>query len=154
MPIERLTLEQIVRYCVEGLAVLSIFIEISPIKINPWSAIARWVGKAVNRELYSELEKQSKRLDAIEKAVENGARKEDERAATAARSRIVIFGDDLLNGRKKTKDHFNQIMIDIDEYTAYCASHPGYRNSVAEHTIKLVEDEYDLCLSGVHSFLK
>ena len=46
-----LTLGQIIGRIAGVIAVLSIFIEITPVKINPISALLRWVGKQINKEL-------------------------------------------------------------------------------------------------------
>lgn len=46
-----LTLGQIVGSIAGVIAALSIFIEITPVKINPISALLRLVGKQINKEL-------------------------------------------------------------------------------------------------------
>ena len=38
-------------------------IQIAPVKINPWGALARWIGKAINGEVLDKLGRVEKRLD-------------------------------------------------------------------------------------------
>ena len=35
--------------------IIMLLIEISPIKINPWKAIARWFGRAINGDILDEI---------------------------------------------------------------------------------------------------
>ena len=37
------------------LLVLSMLVEVSKIKINPWSALAKWLGRAINADVLAEL---------------------------------------------------------------------------------------------------
>ena len=88
------------------LALLTI-IQIVPIKINPWSRIARTIGRAMNVEIMDKL---------------------NESEATDARYRIIRFDDEIRHHVKHTEEHFNQIMSDLDEYERYCSTHPAIEN--------------------------
>lgn len=100
-------------------------IQIAPIKINPWSKIARSIGRAMNVEIMDKL-------------------KESE--ATDARYRIIRFDDEIRHRVvKHTEEHFNQILSDIDEYERYCSTHPAYKNSKAVMAIENVRRTYEKC---------
>ena len=43
--------------------VLVTLIQIAPIKINPWTAIARAIGRAINKDVLSKLDETRKTLD-------------------------------------------------------------------------------------------
>lgn len=45
--------------------IVTSLIEISPIKVNPWSWIAKKIGKALNGEVIEELQKVKKEVDII-----------------------------------------------------------------------------------------
>ena len=48
------------------LTILSVVVEVAPIKINPWTVIFKYVGGIINRGVY-------KKLDAIEGATQRNA---------------------------------------------------------------------------------
>ena len=49
---EKEVIEWIGQHIVSILIVLSIFIQIAPIKINPWSTLIKWVGKTLTANLH------------------------------------------------------------------------------------------------------
>ena len=140
-------LGQLVGYCVIITAVLSTFLEVSKIKINPWSWFAKFIGRAINGEV---LEK----VNQLEMDVSKLRDEEDERNAKAARIRILHFGDELLHSPEKrhSKEHFDEILQSITEYNQYCSDHPNFKNHMTEATTKHVLNVYDKCLEE-HTFL-
>ncbi len=125
--------------------VIMTLIQITPIKVNPWSAIARAIGRAINGEVIQKVEKLN--LDLLEmKAVE------DERDAIYARTEILRFGEELYVNTKHTKERFNQILSDITKYEKYCSTHPDFQNDQAVITIANIEETYQKCLEK-HNFL-
>lgn len=107
------------------LLILLTIIQIAPIKVNPWSKIARSIGRAMNVEIMDKL---------------------NESEATDARYRIIRFDDEIRHHVvKHTEEHFNQIMSDIDEYERYCSTHPDYKNSKAVMAIENVRRTYEKC---------
>lgn len=105
------------------LALLTL-IQIVPIKVNPWSKIARGIGRAMNAEIMDKL---------------------NESEATDARYRILRFDDEIRHHVKHTEEHFNQILDDIDEYERYCSSHKNYKNSKAVLAIENTRRTYEKC---------
>ncbi len=67
--------------------------------------------------------------------------------ADNARYRILRFNDELLHDKsvRHTKEHFDQILSDIDEYEEFCAAHPLYKNNKAIHAIANVKSVYQKC---------
>lgn len=120
------------------LALMTI-IQISPIKIDPWSWIAKRIGRAINGEV---LEK----VDALSSAVKKNKDDDDEQWASLSRSHILRFGDELLHGVAHSKEHFDQILLDISKYEQYCNDHPEYLNNIANATIKQIKKTYQKCL--------
>lgn len=120
------------------LALMTI-IQISPIKLNPWSWIGMRIGRAINGEV---LEK----VDAVSRDVKKNKDDDDERWASLSRSHILGFGDELLHGVAHSKEHFDQILLDISKYEQYCSDHPEYLNNIANATIKQIKKTYLKCL--------
>jgi hypothetical protein len=70
----------------------------------------------------------------------------EEREATTCRARIMRFGDEIYQGHEHTKEHFDQILLDITFYEDYCDSHPKFKNSIAVATIANIKWVYEKCL--------
>lgn len=126
------------------LAVASTIIEISPIKLNPWSWIAKKIGRAINGEV---LEK----VDKLEKDIEDMRKVEDERDAKSARIRVLRFGDEIIHDVRHSKEHFDDILNDISEYDRYCDEHPDFKNDRMKLTAQLIKDTYRKCMDE-HDF--
>lgn len=125
--------------------VLLTLIQISPVKVNPWNTIARWIGKAINGEVLDKLETVEKRMNEHIKA-------DDERDADMHRARILQFNTELLRDIKHTEEDFTEILYNIDCYERYCREHPDYQNNRAVHAIANIGRVYDERLEK-HDFL-
>ena len=101
-------------------------IQVAPIKVNPWSAVAKAIGRAINGE-------------AMKAA-------QEERDAISCRSRILHFGDETIHGVRHTKEHFDQILRDITNYEQYCKDHPRFENNTTVLTSQRIKDIYEDCL--------
>lgn len=78
--------------------------------------------------------------------------KMEEERVDRARSRILRFNDEIMLGIEHSKEHFDEILEDIDRYENYCDLHPNYENNKAILAIKTVKEEYLYCLEH-HKFL-
>jgi hypothetical protein len=132
------------------LIALSLLIEITPIKFNPWSWLAGKLGKAFNGEvmkeigsLKTEMGNVNKEVKGIKKDVADIREEAKEREATNRRTRILEFGDEILHEVDYSKEHWDQILLDITSYEHYCDDHPHYMNNVAKATIKHIKHMYD-----------
>lgn len=119
-----------------GLVTLLTLIQIAPIKIDPWSAIARGLGKAFNSEVLREISDTKTKL-------EDHIKVDDERAADQHRARILAFNTELLRGQRHTREDFIDILTEIDAYESYCKSHPEYKNSRCKHAVANIGRVYD-----------
>lgn len=117
------------------LIVLLTLIQIAPIKINPWSAIAKALGRAINKEMMDKLESLNKEMKQLRDATAL-------ESALNCRVRIIHFGDETLHGQKHTKEHFDQILRDIDKYEHYCNTHPEFENNVTVLTSARIKEIY------------
>lgn len=137
-----MTLESVKQISLYGsgfIIVLMTLIQITPIKLNPWSWLGRCIGRAINGEV---LEK----VEALSKDVKQNKLDDDEQWVTLSRTHILRFGDEILHGVSHSKEHFDQILIDISKYEHYCDAHPDYPNGKAIATIKQIKKTYQKCL--------
>ena len=158
--------------------VLSI-VEISPLKINPWKNIANFFTRGAKTEkkldsitssledidialsnqsismsnINKTLEEHGRKIDALNEQIKEQDSKIEESKVISARVRILRFGDEILHHTKHTKEHFEQLLIDIDVYEQYCKSHPNFYNNITKSNISLIKDTYNNCLKGENQFL-
>lgn len=113
------------------IVILLSLIQIAPIKINPWTWLAKQAGKALNGDLVSEVRNLRSDFDVS--------------LANQARTRILRFNDELLRKEKHSKEMFDSVLEDIDQYERYCGEHPNYKNSKAALAIANVKRCYEKC---------
>lgn len=128
------------------LVVLLTLVEFAPIKINPWSALAKAIGRAVNADVLRELK-------SVKDDLSDHIRMDDERNADEHRARILRFNNELLRDIPHTKEEFIDVLADIDFYEHYCDEHKDYKNNRAIHAIDNICRVYDDRLRE-HDFLK
>ncbi len=122
-----------------SLFVLLTLVQIAPVKINPWSKLAKAIGNALNGG------------DVMAK-LEEHIRIDDERDADMHRARILQFNTELLRDAKHTEEDFNEILYNIDCYERYCREHPEYQNNRAVHAIRNIKRVFDERMEK-HDFL-
>lgn len=81
-------------------------------------------------------------LQAISAQVARLAEKVDCNAAVLARTHILRFDDELLNGVVHSQEYFRQQMDDIDTYEDFCKAHPDFRNSYTTIASEHIRDTY------------
>ena len=133
------TAKEIGLYSGGAILLVMSLVQISPIKINPWTWIGRTIGRLINGEVIEKVE-------ALSKDVKANKADDDEQWVSLSRSHILRFGDELLHGVGRSKEHFDQILEDISKYEHYCDSHPEYPNGKAIATIKQIKKTYQKCL--------
>jgi hypothetical protein len=125
-----------------GLLVILTLIQISPLKIDPWSALAKAIGRAINADVLERVNSFEKKLDDMSKQLDNMRNEEAERNAVECRTRILRFGDEILHEMEHSKEHFDQILRDITSYEHYCNSHPNFPNNNTVITTQIIKDTY------------
>lgn len=123
-------------------ALLSL-VEVSPIKINPWSAIARGLGRAFNAEVLADLKAVQQAQKDTRSALDKHQAADDEYKAECHRAALLAFNTSLLRGELHTQEDFFDAFRHIDQYEDYCRSHPGYKNNRASHAIANIGRVYD-----------
>ena len=135
-----MTFDKILACSGGGLFLLLTLIQLAPIQINPWSWLAKVIGKAMG-------------LEAIEKKLDAHILMDDRRCADGHRARILHFNNELLRDIDHTKEEFTEVIREIDAYEKYCKEHPDYPNNRAVMAIENIRDVYKERLKR-HDFLQ
>lgn len=131
-----MTLQEILAHGGGVALVAMTLIQIAPVKINPWTAIARAIGWAINRDVLAKLEETRQTLDSHIRA-------DDARNADMHRAAILRFNNELLRDLPHTREEFIEVLNEIDLYERYCESHPDYKNNRAVHAVANIKRVYD-----------
>lgn len=129
-----------------GLLVLALtVIQIAPVRVNPWSAIAKAHRAGYQRG-------GAGRAGADPDKLDDHIKTDDERAADTHRARILQFNNELIRNIPHTREEFIEILAEIDGYEKFCKGNPNYPNSRATHAIANIGRVYDDRLQK-HDFL-
>lgn len=120
-------------------------IKIPALELNIWSWIGRAFGRAINGEIMDEVKK-------IDKKIDDHIKNEEIEHIRNVRQRILRFSDEILMGKKHSKEHFDEVLSDIDAYEKYCDAHTDYINNKAVLSIETIKDVYNDCLIN-HGFV-
>lgn len=127
------------------LLLFATLVQITPVQINPWTWLARAIGRAINGDVLTKLEDTRRVLDEHIQA-------DDARNADLHRSRILQFNNELLRDIPHTREDFIEILAEMDFYEKYCDAHPDYENNRATHAVGNIKRVYDERLAK-HDFL-
>lgn len=148
-----MTLKEILTGSSLGLLALLTLVQIAPIKINPWSAIAKGIGKAFNADVLKSLDEVKAEQKNAQRRLDAHIKADDERDADRHRERILRFNNELLRDIDHTREDFIEILTVIDNYERYCKAHEDYKNNRAVHAIANIGRVYDERLQK-HDFLR
>lgn len=113
------------------LVIILSLVQIAPIRINPWTWLAKWAGNAMNGDIVREVRDLREEFDVS--------------LANQARTRILRFNDELLRKDRHSKEMFDSVLEDVDSYERYCSEHPLYKNSKAVLAIANIKRCYEKC---------
>ena len=111
-------------------------IQIVPIKINPWS----WLARVTRKFLLGDIDN---KLSAIQTKVESIEGIMNEREAVLARTHILRFNDELLNNVHHSHEYFLQTLDDIKTYNKFTEKHPEFANGRTEQASENIRRTYE-----------
>lgn len=134
-------------------------IQISPLKIDPWSFIARNVGKIIHKPVLDKIDDIEDKIDNIETKV-NSVEKDlslhveesNMQNLQTIRAGILSFGSYIMHGENFHKERFDFMIRECDDYEKYCEEN-NVKDGVAEATISEIKRVYQIRLKE-NSFLK
>ena len=144
--LEELTLGELLGWGSAILVAMSGVIEVSKIKLNPWSWLARHVGRAINSEVLDKMDAMNERVDKLSVKVDQSEARQAERDAKMARNHILRVGDEVRIGTRHSKESFDEVLADITAYESYCQAHPEFPNHRTRAAEKFISETYDKCL--------
>ena len=144
--LEELTMGELLGWCGAAVVALSGVVEFSKIKINPWTWLARHVGRAINGEVLDKMDALNERVDKLSGKVDQIEARQDERDAKTARTHILRYGDEVRIGVRHSKESFDEVLADITAYESYCNAHPEFPNNRTRAAEKFISETYDECL--------
>ena len=127
-----------------GLGALSTFIEVSKIKINPWSSLFKWIGSKMMEDVRAEIK-------ALDKKQEEMAKKQDELskqravdAMDAVKAEIFRFYNECQKGERHSEGEFNHIIQQNEKYEKL-VEETGEPNGVYEMEYDYIMEIYRKC---------
>lgn len=145
-----MTLEELLMGGAVGAGLLTL-VQLSPVKINPWSWVGKllrrlWTGfcRSLNAEVLTELATLRTGQQETRQTLEEHIALSDKREADSYRASILHFNVELIERRPHTREDFIEILSDIDHYERYCESHPNYENNRAVCAIANIKRVYAL----------
>lgn len=103
------------------------FVQITPIKINPWS----WIGKQIRKVLVGDIEKTIKDIqkEFADEKINN------------KRWQVLNFANSCRQGRLHTKEEWEHCLEELKWYESYCVQH-SIPNGVMEESAKYLRTRY------------
>jgi hypothetical protein len=95
----------------------------------------KWKKEDQQHVIVEQLGQLSSRLDQME--ADN-----EEREIKHVRIRLLRFGDECSHEVRHSREHFEQVIEDVDAYESYCREHPDFKNNKATLTIQIIKDTY------------
>lgn len=136
------TLKDITTYIVLFLSVLGIGIDLNPkIKVNPIRWCLAQIGKMLNADVNTRLDKMETNISNLSKTVGDDRYNQDQTRIKDIRSRILDFSNSLAK-RERDLDEFEDIM-DLDiEYVDLLKKY-GMKNGRTTRAMENIRNHYD-----------
>jgi len=117
------------------IVIASVFIQIAPIKINPWTTIFKWIGKSLIGETCGKIDSIVSKLDCLDNEVKKNE-------IDRIRWEILDFSNSCQKHKKHTKEEFKHIIELNDKYNVLLAM-TGEQNGVFQAEYRYIKKIYD-----------
>lgn len=138
-------IEKVLDYLVHNIAQIlfigSLVIQISPIKINPWSALFKWLGKVITADSNKRIDSLIKKLERTETSIIGLQKNIDENEKDRIRWEVLDFANSCRNGKKHTKDEYQHIITLNTKYKDLLKRTKD-KNGVFEEEYKYIQKLY------------
>ena len=112
----------------------SVFIQIIPIKINPWDKLLKWAGDRINHNV-------NQKIDTLEKKLDDHIATDTARRVDEIRNTILVFANECSRGIVHSKEQFRFIVSKCDAYEQYVEDN-HLKNGVITEATRLIKDTY------------
>lgn len=127
-------LDWLVKNFLQVIVIFSIFIQITPIKWNPITTFAKWLGKIFTKELSDLITTMQENIDDIRDDI-------DENEKDRIRWEVLDFANSCRNGRQHTQEEFRHIATLNDKYKILLERTKD-KNGVFEAEYKYIDELY------------
>lgn len=142
------------------LFLMSVGIDVIPkIKWSPWTTLIKWIGSRFNSKIDSSvdgLRKEIKdldiKIDKVQTELSKHITESEMKSLQDTRRDILEFANACMNGRKHTKEQFEFVIKQCDDYERYIKDN-DIKNGIIEAAIKEIRRLYGKCIRE-HTFLK
>lgn len=159
-------LKETIPWALPVIILLSCVFEWTKIPINPLSSLFNWFSSKVTSKTDEKIDHLEKKLDEnfekiiftksnhyqeimdkfneVNKKMDERTIIEDDREMKRLKSRILVFAEDLRNGKKKAKESFHRIMEVYIDYENLIQQY-NLTNGVIDEEYNFILDEYRRC---------
>ena len=110
-------------------------IKVKPLEISVWSWIFRKIGKAFNGETLDYVK-------SIQKTLDEHLQQHDKSQAENNRERILRFADEIYDGKKHSKESYDDIIDVMRDYDKYCEDHKDFLNGRTHAASEIIDSTY------------
>lgn len=114
---------------------LMTLIQITPIKLNPWDKLFKWIGNKLNADI-------KKDLDSVKKDLDEHIKSSNIKDLRDTRMHILEFCNSCMNGQRHTKEQFDFMITQCDDYEQYIEKNK-IKNGVITSAINEIRRRYD-----------
>jgi len=113
-------------------------IKLPKYELNIWQLFL----KSVNKETNDKLDNLDKKFFSLQKSFDRHIEEDLKDEMDQKRRNILNFNSEVKRKIGHTEEQYNQIIEDIDAYENFCVTHPNYKNTKAEVSIKNIKEAY------------
>ena len=117
-------------------------VQVAPLKINPWSAMFRWIGDKLNTGVITKINEVEKKVDNIESRLDKHIEDSNAAEIRARRQAILDFASSLIRGDNYNREKFEFMMKECDSYKKHCKEN-DIINGVADTSIQEIKRVYE-----------
>lgn len=114
---------------------ISTVVQIAPIKINPWDFFLGWIGERFNSGI-------NKKVEELEKKIDQHIENSKDKNLKQQRQYIISFVDEGVNGKRHTKESFQNAIRACDAYEKYVRQN-NIKNGVIVSSISAIRLKYE-----------
>lgn len=122
--------------------ILCTFVQISPIQINPWDVMLGWIGERFNSGMNKKMDGINDRVNKLEKRFDEQVEDNKGEKVKKQRKYLIEFVDEGVNGKRHTKESFENAIRACDEYEKFVKVNK-IENGVITSTIHAIRTKYE-----------
>ena len=122
--------------------VLCTFVQISPIKVNPWDVMLGWIGDRFNSGMNKKIDKMNERVGKLEERFDEHMEDNKLEKVKKQREYLISFVDEGVNGARHTKESFENAIRACDAYESFIREN-NIENGVIQSTIHAIRTKYE-----------